>query len=152
MDINLSTLPSKNLNVRADVSSSVESIRFSLNSNTNYRTENSAPFSLAGDSLGDYNSWTPAIGQLTLGATPFTGDNASGTSGTQFLVHLNVIDIAQPTTGDLDKDGDVDETDYQILVGNMGLTGNPGFIDSDIDNDGDVDIYDFSLLVSSFGQ
>ncbi len=43
------------LNVRAEVSGTVGSIRFSLDGQTNFQTENVAPYAQAGDSGGDYN-------------------------------------------------------------------------------------------------
>src|SRR3972149_11406647 len=51
--------------------------------------------------------------------------------------------------GDLDKDGDVDIFDYNLLITNFGATGgNP----ADIDGDGDVDIFDYNLLITNFGR
>jgi len=51
--------------------------------------------------------------------------------------------------GDLDKDGDVDIFDYNLLITNFGATGdNP----ADIDGDGDVDIFDYNILISNFGK
>src|SRR5215218_3754334 len=41
--INLANLPTRNLNVRANVSGTVESVRFALDFNANFRTESSAP-------------------------------------------------------------------------------------------------------------
>src|SRR5918993_2221128 len=38
--LNLATLPTKNLNVRAEVSGEVESVRFALDAKANFRTEN----------------------------------------------------------------------------------------------------------------
>ena len=53
--LNLSTLPTRHLNVRANTSPSpVGSVRFALDANGNYRTENNAPYSLAGDTGGNY--------------------------------------------------------------------------------------------------
>jgi len=52
--------------------------------------------------------------------------------------------------GDLDKDGDVDIFDYNLLVGNFGAT-NCGNV-ADIDGDCDVDIFDYNTLVSNFGK
>ncbi len=55
-----------NLNVRANVSGSVGSVRFGLDGNANYRTESTAPYALAGDNGGDYTSWSPALGSHSL--------------------------------------------------------------------------------------
>jgi len=70
--INL-TVVGTSLSIRADVSGSVSSVRFGLDGNPNYRTENVAPYALAGDSSGDYHPWTPSLGSHTVVATPNVG-------------------------------------------------------------------------------
>jgi hypothetical protein len=152
VNLNLSTLPTRNLNIRAYVSGVVESVLFKLDSNNNFRMENTPPYVLTGDNSGDYNDWTPQVGQHSVGATPYSGNDGTGIVGAQHLVGFTVSDSQQFASSDLDMDGDVDESDYQLVLSNMGLTGIPGFIPSDIDKDGDVDIYDFSVLVSEFGN
>jgi len=58
--INLSS--NRNLNIRAEATlSSVSKVVFKWNCST-YRTETKAPYAFAGDSSGNYNSWTPATG------------------------------------------------------------------------------------------
>src|SRR5205085_8420823 len=66
--LDLSTLPTKNLAVRADTSTSatVGSIKFGLDSNSNFRVENNAPYAMAGNSGSDYFAWTPANGTHTI--------------------------------------------------------------------------------------
>jgi hypothetical protein len=89
--INLA-LDGTNLNVRANTTpAAVGSVRFAYDGNANYRTENAAPYALAGDSSGNYNSWTPTLGSHTLTATPYTGANASGTAGTPLTITFDVI-------------------------------------------------------------
>ena len=96
--INLANLPTRNLNVRANVGGTVESIRFALDSNSNFRTESSAPYALAGDADGDYVSWSPGLGSHTMKATPFSADNASGAVGTPLQVSFNVTSNKTTTT------------------------------------------------------
>ncbi|MGJ3239841.1 MAG: putative Ig domain-containing protein [Anaerolineae bacterium] len=91
MQINLSALPTDNLNVRAQVSSGVESVRFSLNDNSNFRLENEAPYALAGDLSGDYRTWSPSEGNYTLVAIPYTSNNASGNEGNSMSVTFSVV-------------------------------------------------------------
>lgn len=55
-------------------------------------------------------------------------------------------------TGDLNRDGKVDIFDYNILIGNFGKTGAPGFIPADIDKNGKVDIFDYNELVGNYGK
>ncbi|MEM1041544.1 MAG: choice-of-anchor D domain-containing protein [Bacteroidota bacterium] len=79
------------INVRANtVPAVVGSVRFRLNDDANYQTENSAPYALAGDAEGDYNPWTPAPGAYELTATPFEGANASGGAGTALAITFTV--------------------------------------------------------------
>jgi hypothetical protein len=47
--INLATLPSGTWTIVANASSSTKSVRFGLDGNSNYRTENSAPWSMTGN-------------------------------------------------------------------------------------------------------
>ncbi|HYG78185.1 MAG TPA: DUF5060 domain-containing protein [Planctomycetota bacterium] len=93
--LNLATLPTRNLSVRANTNpATVGSVRFGLDGNANYKIESAAPYSLTGDTNGNYNPWTPAVGSHTLSGTPYTGASASGTAGTTLTITFNVIDDA----------------------------------------------------------
>ena len=90
--LNLATLPTTNLNVRANTNpATVGSVRFGYDSNPNYRTESVAPYALEGDSGGNYNPWTPTVGSHTITATPFTQSGGGGTAGTALTVNFSVI-------------------------------------------------------------
>jgi hypothetical protein len=93
--LNLATLPTRRLNIRANTSPSiVGSVRFGYDSNANYRTENGNPYSLAGDNSGDYAAWTPSLGSHTVTATPYTLSSAGGTRGTAKTQSFAVVDVA----------------------------------------------------------
>ncbi|MFD1143522.1 putative Ig domain-containing protein [Larkinella insperata] len=96
--INLATLPTQNLNIRANTSpSSVASVRMVLSGKLNRtQTETGAPYSLFGDSNGNYNAWVPAVGSYNLTATPYTGAGATGTAGTALTISFSVVN--QPTS------------------------------------------------------
>jgi hypothetical protein len=80
--LDLSTIGTSRLNVRANVGAGTASVRFAYDANANFRTENVAPFALAGDDgAGDFYSWTPTAGTHTLKATPFSGTSGGGTAG-----------------------------------------------------------------------
>jgi hypothetical protein len=82
-NINLATLPTQNLNIRANTSpSSVGSVRFGYDGNANYQTDNTAPYALGGDTGGNYAAWTPTVATHTLTATPYAAADAGGTAGT----------------------------------------------------------------------
>jgi len=57
---------------------------------------------------------------------------------------------ATPIPGDLNFDGKVDISDYNLLVTNFGKTGTPGWIPADITKDGKVDIFDYNVLVGNW--
>ncbi|MEM9834725.1 MAG: malectin domain-containing carbohydrate-binding protein, partial [Bacteroidota bacterium] len=91
--LNLATLPTTNLNVRANTNpTTVGSVRFALNGNANFQTENVAPYALKGDVNGNYRNWTPSPGNYTLKATPYSGSNAGGSAGTALTITFTVID------------------------------------------------------------
>jgi hypothetical protein len=79
------------LNIRANASGTVGSIRFGYDGNTNQQTESTAPYAFAGDNSGDYTSWTPSEGTHTVTATPYSAASAEGTAGTMYSVKLVVI-------------------------------------------------------------
>ncbi len=80
-----------NLNLRADVEGQVGSVRFSLDKKENFRTESTAPFSLAGDSKGNYGNWTPKPGKHRIVATPFSQPGGRGEKGTPLSVEFRVM-------------------------------------------------------------
>jgi CubicO group peptidase (beta-lactamase class C family) len=90
MTLDLATLPTRRLNVRADPATASGSVRFGLDLQANYRTESDAPYALAGDRSGDYNPWTPTLGTHTITATPHSGAAATGMAGTPMSVRFTV--------------------------------------------------------------
>jgi DNA-binding beta-propeller fold protein YncE len=89
--ISFGAIGTNRLNVRANTSPSVVgSVRFALDSNSNYKLENSAPYALAGNAGSDYYAWTPATGSHTLTATPFSAANGGGTAGTPLTIRFTV--------------------------------------------------------------
>jgi hypothetical protein len=91
--LNLATLPTNNLNLRAHtLPEPTGSVQFGLNGNVSFRVESSAPYALAGDTNGNYGPWTLGVGPHTVTATPFTGANASGTAGAPLTLSLTIVD------------------------------------------------------------
>jgi CubicO group peptidase (beta-lactamase class C family) len=90
MTIDLASLPTRRLNIRADPTGTVASVRFGLDANSSYRLEKTAPYSLAGDNNGDFNPWTPTAGTHTVTATPYPDSQAAGTAGPRVQVRLTV--------------------------------------------------------------
>ncbi|MGY3090398.1 putative repeat protein (TIGR02543 family) [Hymenobacter sp. UYAg731] len=95
--LNLATLPTTHLNVRANTNPSpVGSVVFALRgTQTQNQTETSAPYALFGDNgAGKYNSWTPAVGSYTLTATPYSAGGGGGTAGTPLSISFSVSNQA----------------------------------------------------------
>jgi len=96
--LDLGTLPTSNLNIAALTSpSTVGSVGFEFDG-TLVRTQNSAPYTFAGDSGTDYYAWTPALGTHTIKATPYTGANLTGTAGLAKTFTFTVTKTTAPTT------------------------------------------------------
>jgi len=118
--IDLSTLPTRNLNIRANTSPAVVgSVRFALDTNSNFRTESVAPYALAGDTNGDYYAWTPTVGSHTLRATPYSAANATGTVGTALTINFSVTSGAAllAAAAGVDSDADGLQDDYELAHG-----------------------------------
>jgi hypothetical protein len=77
------------VSVRADVSRDVRSVRFDVDGRTS-RTESTAPFSVAGDTEGNYNAWRITPGTHTLKATPFSQAGAKGEPGKTLEITFTV--------------------------------------------------------------
>ena len=79
-----------NLSIRAEASGLQESVVFSING-TNTQTESMAPYTIAGDSSGNYEAWTPAVGSHTIMATPFSEPGGAGSAGASLAIVINVV-------------------------------------------------------------
>src|SRR6185312_13948708 len=84
--LNLAKLPSR-MNVQAIVTNGAMrgSVDFMYDGQV-VRAENIAPFALGADDNGDYYGWMPRTGTHTLSATPLSGKNATGVSGSAMSV------------------------------------------------------------------
>ncbi len=93
--LNLATLPSTSLNIRANSSpATVGRIVFVMTGTQSRNvTETAAPYALYGDNSGNYNAWTPATGQYTLTATPYT-TSSGGVAGTPATITFTVVNQA----------------------------------------------------------
>lgn len=100
--IDLFTLPTRNINIRANVNTPavpVKSVLMALTgSQVHTQTENVAPYALFGDNYGNFNAWTPMVGSYNLTATPYTSENGSGVAGNPLSLSFTVVDQA-PLTG-----------------------------------------------------
>ncbi|WP_237586708.1 T9SS type A sorting domain-containing protein [Pontibacter russatus] len=97
--LNLATLPSRKLNIRANTSpSKVGSVVFALSgAQSRNATESIAPYDL----MGDDGAWTPSVGSYSLKATPYTSSGGGGTAGTALTVAFTVVDQEPDTNNPL---------------------------------------------------
>lgn len=92
--IDLSSLPTTKLNIRAVVHpNTVGSVVFNLNNKIIVR-ENFAPYAIGGDIKGNYRSWTLPTGHHTLTATPYALAYGKGNKGKALSVTFTVADIS----------------------------------------------------------
>jgi hypothetical protein len=91
--LNLATLPTRSLNIRANTSPIlVGSVKLVLGgTQSKVVFETGAPYAMFGDTNGNYYAWTPALGNYTLTATPYTGAGGSGTAGTPLTITFSVV-------------------------------------------------------------
>ena len=77
------------LSVRADVTGDVGSVRFEVDGRT-VQTESTPPYALAGDTDGNYNTWSVGPGRHTLKATPYAEGGAKGAAGKALAITFTV--------------------------------------------------------------
>jgi len=91
--VDLAAMPTRNLNIRADVAGQVGSMTISINDHI--QQESAAPFSVWGDEpVGDYLNWSATVGNYTMTATPYTGSSFNGQTGTPLTINFNITDTA----------------------------------------------------------
>lgn len=93
--INLAETGTTKFNIKAQTQGQTGSVIFRLNNTTN-RTENEAPYSLFGDSRGNYNAGTLTTGSHTLTGTPFASASGQGTQGTAKTITFSVVEKESP--------------------------------------------------------
>lgn len=91
--IDFAALSTENLSIRAVTNpSTVGSVIFGLDDNSNLQTENLVPYAIAGDDNGNYNPWSPSLGSHVLTVTPYSSSNGGGEAGTPLVVNFTVVD------------------------------------------------------------
>lgn len=102
--IDLQTLATSNLNVRANTDGPVTNVQFSLTGPTTHnQTEGVAPYALFGDSSGNYEAGSFFPGQYNLVVTP----NSSG-ADTPLTISFDVVDdqpVTPPTGAYIEENG-----------------------------------------------
>ncbi|MDQ4141511.1 MAG: T9SS type A sorting domain-containing protein [Bacteroidota bacterium] len=94
--LNLATLPTKNLNIRANTNPEVVgSVVMAVSGKTTLnKTETAAPYAIFGDVSGNYNTWVPALGDYTVKTTPYSLAKGTGSAGTPLTITFKVVNVA----------------------------------------------------------
>ena len=86
-----------NLNIRANTNTAVGSVVFTIDGN-NFRTENVAPYALAGADAGDYRNWNFNVPDVVeVCAIPYSGPKGTGEAGEPFCVTITIIENTGPS-------------------------------------------------------
>ena len=119
-------LSSAQFNVRANTSGNVDSVVFGLNGDPNYRTENVAPWTLgtevAAGSGFDYRSWNIPTGTYTLTATPYSGNNGTGSPGTPLTITFTLADTDGGTNPNQAPTASATASPSSVTLQNVGDT------------------------------
>ena len=99
-EINLYGMQTTDFNLRADTSGIVESVRFNLDGQSGYKTDNVMPYALGGEDKGDYYPVRKMsnLGFHTVTATPFSANRGKGEEGKPMTVTFRIINVAHPPT------------------------------------------------------
>lgn len=93
MSIDLSTLPTSFLSIRANTIGEVQSVRFQLRGAINRnQTESVVPYALFGDVAPDYFGRDFVVGEYNLNAVPFSETAGTGEAGGALTVHFTIVD------------------------------------------------------------
>ncbi len=109
------TVDGIDLNILAILNQTVGSVTFGYDLNANFSIENVAPYALAGDAAGDYNTWTPTLGLHSLTATAYSDVGAAGTLLETETIQFYVIQgcPANQVDSNVNGIGDICETACQ---------------------------------------
>ncbi|MDB5326157.1 MAG: hypothetical protein JWM57_1726 [Phycisphaerales bacterium] len=88
--IKLSSLAHRQIQILASTSSNAQSVKFTFTGRAT-RTENSAPYTVFGNSQNVETPWYTTAGSYTLSATAYTADNALGTASTTLTLILKFV-------------------------------------------------------------
>ncbi|WP_461445396.1 Ig-like domain-containing protein, partial [Maribacter sp.] len=117
--IDISTLPTLNLNIEAVTSGNAQSVRLELSGPSFHtRTENFVPYALFGDISGDFIAGLFPMGDFTITATPYSEDALGGIVGMPATLNFSVV--ATPVDADNDgffNDVDCDDSDNTVFPG-----------------------------------
>lgn len=86
--ISIGKLPTRLINVSANVEGGPGSVRFLVPQKKLNRVENKAPYSLAGDAYGRFLPWRVVPGKYSLAAVPYSEADGKGDRGEHLRVDV----------------------------------------------------------------
>ncbi|WP_347158202.1 T9SS type A sorting domain-containing protein [Pontibacter chitinilyticus] len=97
--INLAALPTKNLNIRFNPSSSVGSVVLAMSGRQSMKvTESGAPYTFE-DENGNYKNWSFATGNYTVKATPYSENGGRGRASSSTTIKFTVVNNPNSSIG-----------------------------------------------------
>jgi hypothetical protein len=119
MVIDINNLPTLRLDIRANTSASVESVRLSLSgAQTSSRTESLIPYALFQDlPIGDYKGNDFVVGEYTVTGVPYSLDSAKGELGNPFDINFELVDPNLSVTAFMLVNADTNEDLFLIEEG-----------------------------------
>lgn len=119
--IEIDDLPTRHLDIRANTTEEVESVRISLSGAlANERTESRIPFALYRDlPIGDYIGEDFVLGQYMVSATPYSEDALGGEMGALLTLNFQLVDSTNEltVTNFILVDADTEEDLFAIIDG-----------------------------------
>ncbi|QLG46726.1 Ig-like domain-containing protein [Costertonia aggregata] len=119
--IDLANFASNSFSILASVGEvPVSSVIYDFNGTEGFKTENIAPFTLAGDLNGNFNSVVFPLGNNTVTATPYPERGGNGEAGKSLTINFEVIDtrVREITSFTL-INADTDEEIGPLLEGDV---------------------------------
>ncbi|MFS4493938.1 HYR domain-containing protein [Maribacter sp. 2308TA10-17] len=119
MVIDINSLPTNHLDIRANTTDDVESVKLSLSgSQTSSRTESLEPYALFQDlPIGNYKGNNFATGNYSVIAVPYSEDSAKGSLGSSFRIDFELVDSGLEVLEFILVNAETDEDLFSISEG-----------------------------------
>ena len=118
--IDVTNLPSTNLNIRAEANSLTESVFMEISGAINAsRNENVAPYALFGDNGGNYAGRMFSAGNYSVNATPYSQDNKAGNEGSALAINFEIINPGSTTEPLILVDASTDTELFALTEGTV---------------------------------
>jgi hypothetical protein len=150
MQINRRDLPTLNLDIRANTSEDVESVRLSLSGDQiTARTESLIPYALFQDlPIGNYKGNEFALGTYEVSAIAYAADGLKGKMGAPLTLNFEIVDFCESLEVSLEIFEDLQDTENPIVLsGGLpegGIYSGEGVVDGIFDPSIGEGIYDIT--------